>query len=102
MREEIEFVCNKLNLSDNVITKSMEILNKIGIKNLFEKNELGFTPKVIVCSTVYIASMLCKESRTQQDIFFATGIRSGSISRCYKIIRENYMNADFKMNKLVI
>jgi len=60
MREEIEFVCNKLNLSDNVITKSMEILNKIGIKNLFEKNELGFTPKVIVCSTVYIASMLCK------------------------------------------
>ena len=85
----IEMLCEDLKLSENVKEKAERILEKI------EKNiDLGGkNPRSIVASIVYIASTLCKEKRTQEEVTDTMRTCLATMHKYNRIV-EKYLPVD--------
>jgi len=74
-------ICNRMNLSNKV--SEMATL-------LFLRNEhllKNYKPKTIAGGLVHIASVLCKERRTQGEISAFTGVSEVSIRKICKVLK---------------
>jgi len=84
-QDYIDYFCNRLNLSQQVKTKAMDILR--------QADEHGFTsgrgPTSIAAATVYIASILCDEHRTQKEVAGVAGVTEVTIRNRYKELPES-------------
>jgi transcription initiation factor TFIIB len=79
-RDYIARFCNELNLSNNVQGKTIEILG------LAVNHELtsGRGPTGLAAASMYIASVLCGERRTQREIADVAGVTEVTIRNRYK------------------
>jgi transcription initiation factor TFIIB len=76
--------CSVLKLSNEVKEKANEILNEAVKKELTS----GRGPTGIAAASIYIASVLCCEQRTQRDISDVAGVTEVTIRNRYKEINE--------------
>jgi transcription initiation factor TFIIB len=76
--------CSELKLSSEVQAKTLEILQKAAYKELTS----GRGPTGIAAASLYIASVLCGEKRTQREIAEVAGVTEVTIRNRYKEIAE--------------
>jgi len=76
--------CSELHLSHDVKTKTIKILNK-AVEN---KLTSGRGPVGMAAASLYIASVLCGERRTQHEIAYVTGVTEVTIRNRYKDLAE--------------
>jgi len=84
-QDYVDYFCNQLNLSQQVKTKTLDILR--------QADEHGFTsgrgPTSVAAATVYIASILCDEHRTQKEVAEVAGVTEVTIRNRYKELPES-------------
>ncbi len=76
--------CSELKLSSEVQAKTFEILQKAAYKELTS----GRGPTGIAAASLYIASVICGERRTQREIAEVAGVTEVTIRNRYKEIAE--------------
>jgi transcription initiation factor TFIIB len=76
--------CSLLSLSADVQTKTLEILKEAADKELTS----GRGPTGIAAASLYIASVLCGERRTQREVSEVAGVTEVTIRNRYKEIAE--------------
>ena len=83
-QDYISRFCSRLNLSNDVQVKTMEILKKAA------NNELtsGRGPTGMAAAALYIASVLCGERRTQREVSEIAGVTEVTIRNRYKELAE--------------
>ncbi len=79
-REYISRFCNKLGVSGDVQTKTLEILKEATDQELTS----GRGPVGVAAASIYIAAILCGERRTQFEIAEVTGVTEVTIRNRYK------------------
>jgi transcription initiation factor TFIIB len=72
--------CNKLDLSNDVQIKTMEILKNASQKELTS----GRGPTGLAAASLYVASVLCGERRTQREVALVAGVTEVTIRNRYK------------------
>ena len=83
--------CNKLKLGQSVKEKANEIINKAIQKGLLS----GRGPISIAAASIYIASVLCQERKTQKEISKVSGVTEVTIRNRYKEI-SNHLGLDIE------
>ncbi len=76
--------CNILELSTEVKSKTIEILKKASENKI----TIGKGPASNAAATIYIASILCSERRTQRDIAEVAGVTEVTVRSRYKEISK--------------
>jgi transcription initiation factor TFIIB len=76
--------CSKLKLNQKVMKKATEILNESIEKEL----NSGRGPVGVAAAAIYVASVLCDERITQQEIANVTGVTEVTIRNRYKELVE--------------
>jgi transcription initiation factor TFIIB len=76
--------CSELKLSNDVQAKTLEILQEATHKELTS----GRGPTGIAAASLYIASVLCGERKTQREIAEVAGVTEVTIRNRYKEIAE--------------
>lgn len=76
--------CSELKLSNNVQAKTLQILKEAAQKELTS----GRGPTGLAASSLYIASVICAERRTQREIANVAGVTEVTIRNRYKEITE--------------
>lgn len=76
--------CSELKLSSNVQAKTLQILKEAAQKELTS----GRGPTGLAASSLYIASVICAERRTQREIANVAGVTEVTIRNRYKEITE--------------
>jgi transcription initiation factor TFIIB len=76
--------CSELKLSGDVQTKTMEILKESADRELTS----GRGPTGIAAASLYIASILCGERRTQRDVSVVAAVTEVTIRNRYKELSE--------------
>jgi transcription initiation factor TFIIB len=79
-QDYISRFCSELKLSSDVQTKTMEILKKAASNELTS----GRGPTGMAAATLYIASVLCGERRTQREVADVAGVTEVTIRNRYK------------------
>jgi transcription initiation factor TFIIB len=79
-QDYISRFCSRLNLSNDVQIKSIEILKKALNKELTS----GRAPTGMAAAAMYIASVLCGERRTQREVSEISGVTEVTIRNRYK------------------
>jgi len=79
-RDYIARFCNELKLSNNVQGKTLEILGHAVNHELTS----GRGPTGLAAASMYIASVLCEERRTQREIADVAGVTEVTIRNRYK------------------
>jgi Transcription initiation factor IIB (TFIIB) len=83
--------CSALNLSGAVETKALEIIQCTNEKGLM----IGMHPSGVAAAAIYIASIICGEKRTQQEIGEVAGVTEVTIRNRYKEIAKEFgLNLD--------
>ncbi len=83
-RDYIPRFCSELQLSNEVQSKSFEILKEAANRELTS----GRGPTSIAAATLYIASILCGERRTQKEVGEVAFVTEVTIRNRYKEIAE--------------
>jgi transcription initiation factor TFIIB len=83
-QDYISRFCSELKLSGEVQTKSMEILKEAASKELTS----GRGPTGVAAASIYIASLLCNERRTQREVAEVAGVTEVTIRNRYKELTE--------------
>ena len=83
-RDYISRFCSELKLSSDVQAKTMEILKEAADKELTS----GRGPTGIAAASLYIASVLCGERRTQREVADVAGVTEVTIRNRYKELAE--------------
>jgi len=78
--------CSELNLSEDVKTKSLEILEKAKEKELTS----GKGPTGVAAAAIYIAAILCGDKRTQREVSEVVGVTEVTIRNRYKELSEEF------------
>ena len=83
-QDYISRFCSELKFSSDVQAKTLEILKEAA------KHELtsGRGPTGIAAASLYIASVLCGERRTQSEISTVAGVTEVTIRNRYKELAE--------------
>ena len=76
--------CSELKLSGDVKAKTIEILKEAADKELTS----GRGPTGIAAASIYIASVLCGERRTQREVAEVAGVTEVTIRNRYKELAE--------------
>jgi transcription initiation factor TFIIB len=76
--------CSELKLSGDVQAKTLEILQEAAHRELTS----GRGPTGIAAASLYIASVLCGERRTQREVADIAGVTEVTIRNRYKEIAE--------------
>ena len=76
--------CSELKLSNTVQAKTLQILKEAAQKELTS----GRGPTGLAASSLYIASVICSERRTQREIANIAGVTEVTIRNRYKEITE--------------
>jgi len=76
--------CSELKLSSDVQAKTLEILKEAANKELTS----GRGPTGIAAASLYMASVLCGERRTQREIAETAGVTEVTIRNRYKELSE--------------
>jgi transcription initiation factor TFIIB len=76
--------CNELKLSQDVKTKTIEILKDGADKELIS----GRGPTGIAAAVIYIATVLCSERKTQKEIADVAGVTEVTVRNRYKELAE--------------
>ncbi len=76
--------CSELKLSGDVRAKTLEILQEAAHRELTS----GRGPTGIAAASLYIASVLCSERRTQREVAEVAGVTEVTIRNRYKEIAE--------------
>jgi transcription initiation factor TFIIB len=79
-QDYISRFCSELKLSRDVQAKTLEILKKAADKELTS----GRGPTGIAAASIYIASVLCGERRTQREVADVAGVTEVTIRNRYK------------------
>lgn len=77
--------CGRLKLSDDTRVKTLEILQQASRRELTS----GRGPTGMAAASLYIATVLCNEHRTQQEIAEVAGVTEVTIRNRYKEIAKN-------------
>jgi transcription initiation factor TFIIB len=77
--------CSELKFSGNVGAKTEEIVKEAEHREL----TIGCSPMGIAAASLYIASVLCGERRTQEEIATVTGVTAVTIRNRYKELAKN-------------
>ncbi len=83
----IEYVprfCSELRLYDGVKEKAVQILNIASEKGFIN----GHNPTSVAAAAVYIASILCNDKKTQQEIANAAHVSPANIRKNFKNLNE--------------
>jgi transcription initiation factor TFIIB len=83
-QDYIRRFCSELKLSGDVQTKSTEILKEAASKELTS----GRGPTGVAAASIYIASVMCGERRTQREIADIAGVTEVTIRNRYKELME--------------
>jgi transcription initiation factor TFIIB len=83
-QDYISRFCSELKLSRDVQTKCMDILNEAAKKELTS----GRGPTGIAAASLYIASVLCGERRTQREVADVAGVTEVTIRNRYKEVAK--------------
>jgi len=83
-QDYISRFCSELKLSGEVQTKTMEILKDASEKELTS----GRGPTGVAAASIYIASILCNERRTQREVADIAGVTEVTIRNRYKELTE--------------
>jgi len=83
-RDYISRFCSKLKLSADVQAKTLDILREAADKELTS----GRGPTGIAAASLYIASVLCGERRTQREVADVAGVTEVTIRNRYKELAE--------------
>ncbi len=83
-QDYISRFCSRLDLSNDVQTKTMEILKKASQKELTS----GRGPTGLAAASLYIASVICGERRTQREVSEVAGVTEVTIRNRYKEIAK--------------
>ena len=83
-QDYISRFCSELKLSGDVQTKTMEILKKSADRELTS----GRGPTGIAAASLYIASILCGEHRTQREVSVVAAVTEVTIRNRYKELSE--------------
>ena len=76
--------CNKLKLNANVQAKTLEILKEAADRELTS----GRGPTGVAAASLYIASVICGERRTQSEVAAKAGVTEVTIRNHYKELSE--------------
>ena len=76
--------CSELHLHDDVQTKANDILRNAAEKELTS----GRGPTGKAAASIYIASVLCGERRTQREVANVAGVTEVTIRNRYKELAE--------------
>ncbi len=79
-RDYISRFCSELKLSADVQAKTLDILREVADKELTS----GRGPTGIAAASLYIASVLCGERRTQREVADVAGVTEVTIRNRYK------------------
>ena len=83
-QDYISRFCSELKLSNDVQMKTIEILEEAADKELTS----GRGPTGIAAASLYIASILCGERRTQREVADIAGVTEVTIRNRYKELAE--------------
>jgi transcription initiation factor TFIIB len=83
-QDYISRFCSVLKLSDDVKAKTLEILHEATNRELTS----GRGPTGIAAASLYIASVLCGERRTQREVAEVAGVTEVTIRNRYKELAE--------------
>jgi len=83
-QDYISRFCSKLKLNSDVQAKTLEILQEAAHQELTS----GRGPTGIAAASIYIASVLCGERRTQREVAEVAGVTEVTIRNRYKEIAE--------------
>jgi len=83
-QDYISRFCSVLKLSSDVKAKTLEILNEAANRELSS----GRGPTGMAAASLYIASVLCGERRTQREVADVAGVTEVTIRNRYKEISE--------------
>ena len=83
-KDYISRFCSVLKLSDDVKAKTLEILHEAANRELTS----GRGPTGIAAASLYIASVLCGERRTQREVADVAGVTEVTIRNRYKELSE--------------
>jgi len=83
-QDYISRFCSELKLSGDVQAKSLEILKEATNKELTS----GRGPTGVAAASIYIASILCNERRTQREVADIAGVTEVTIRNRYKELTE--------------
>jgi len=83
-QDYISRFCNKLKLNANVQVKTLEILKEAADRELTS----GQAPTGVAGASIYIASVLCGERKTQSEVAEVAGVTEVTIRNRYKEIAE--------------
>jgi len=83
-RDYISRFCSELKLSADVQAKTLDILREAANKELTS----GRGPTGIAAASLYIASVLCGERRTQREVAEVAGVTDVTIRNRYKELTE--------------
>lgn len=83
-KDYISRFCSKLKLTAKVQGKALEILKEAGKQQITN----GRNPTSYAAASIYIASVLCGERRTQREIADVAGITEVTIRNRYKELTE--------------
>jgi transcription initiation factor TFIIB len=83
-QDYISRFCSELKLSSDVQAKTLEILQEAAHQELTS----GRGPTGIAAASIYIASVLCGERRTQREVAEVAGVTEVTIRNRYKEIAE--------------
>ena len=83
-RDYISRFCSELKLSADVQAKTLDILREAANKELTS----GRSPTGIAAASLYIASVLCGERRTQREVADVAGVTEVTIRNRYKELSD--------------
>ncbi len=83
-QDYVQRFCSELKLSSEVQAKAMEILKEAANKELTS----GRGPTGVAAASIYIASILCNERRTQREVAEVAGVTEVTIRNRYKELTE--------------
>ena len=83
-QDYISRFCSELKLSGDVQSKAIEILKDAADKELTS----GRGPTGVSAASIYIASILCGERRTQREVADVAGVTEVTIRNRYKELAE--------------
>jgi transcription initiation factor TFIIB len=83
-QEYISRFCRELNLNSNVQSKAIAILNDAANKALISSRR----PTGVAAASIYIASILCGERRTQREVADVVGVTEVTTRNTYKELVE--------------
>jgi transcription initiation factor TFIIB len=84
-KDYVNKFANMLKLSPKTQTRAVQLIEGIGRKGLLS----GLSPLSVAASTLYIATLLEHERRTQKEIALSTGITEATLrARCRRIAKQ--------------